>query len=166
MEKFKDFLYDISDILLALFIIAIMATVVSWKFAGSFVGNANTPLHKENESSFQAIDNEPSEIETIAEVEADPGTEDEAEPEAKPEPEVEPEVEQEQIIVVTTIKIPSGSTGVGIAGIIKDAGLIENTSDFINRIESRGLSAKLQSGSFKIGSDKSLDEIIDILTGQ
>jgi hypothetical protein len=156
MEKLKDILYDINDILLALFIIAIMTTVISWKFAGSFVGNANVPTRNEESSSFQPIEKEPLETNPIVE---EPSIE-------EPKPEPKPEPEPEQIVVYTTVKIPSGSTGVGIAGIIKDAGIINSTTDFINRIEARGLSTKLQSGSFKIGSDMSLDEIINILTGQ
>ena len=162
MEKLKDFLYDISDILLALFIIAIMTTVISWKFAGSFVGNANVPISNEENSSFQTIEDDPSETTPIVEEPSvvEPNVE---EPNIK---EPNPEPEPEQTVVYTSVKIPSGSTGVGIAGIIKDAGLVNSTTDFINRIEARGLSAKLQSGSFKIGSDKSLDEIINILTGQ
>ncbi|HKL10822.1 MAG TPA: hypothetical protein VJ990_05230 [Clostridia bacterium] len=160
MEKLKDFLYDISDILLALFIIAIMATVISWKFAGSFEVSANIPANHENLSSFQQIETEPEQTEPI--VNENPSEEPEPEPEI--EPETEPETEKP--VVYTTVKIPSGSTGVRIAGILKDSGIIDSTTDFINRTEARGLSSKLQSGSFKIGSDMDLDEIINILTGQ
>ena len=164
MEKLKDFLYDISDILLALFIISIMATVISWKFAGSFEVSANIPSSQEPESSFQQIETEPEQTEpeqnqtgedaTIV----DKNTLEESNPQSPSEP--------EQAVVYTRVQIPSGSTGVIIAGILKDTGIIDNTSDFINRTESRGLISKLQSGTFKIGSDMDLDEIIDKLTGQ
>jgi|SRR6056297_1817831 len=165
MEKLKDFLYDISDILLALFIIAIMTTVISWKFAGSFEASANIPASQEQLSSFQPVETEAEQNQTgqTEPIVSDNPAED---PEPETEPEPKPEPEPKQPVVYTTVKIPSGSTGVGIAGILKDSGIIDSTTDFINRTESRGLSSKLQSGSFKIGSDMDLDEIIDKLTGQ
>ncbi|PLX34069.1 MAG: hypothetical protein C0604_02360, partial [Clostridiales bacterium] len=122
-------------------------------------------------SSFQHVEtemeteqNQTGQEEPI--VSENPAEEPETIPEPEPMPEPEPEPEPEQPVVYTTVKIPSGSTGVRIAGILKDSGIIDSTTDFINRTESRGLVSKLQSGSFKIGSDMDLDEIIDKLTGQ
>lgn len=168
MEKMKDILYDISDILLALLIIAVMTTVISWKLAGSLIGDGggSNPSHNENAQSFQSLETPPV-ADDPEDAEEPPQTPSDLNPETETPDEVPVQEEplQENPAFDAAVTIPSGTTGIEIAGILKNANLIASTNDFIDRIEARGLSAKLQSGSFTINSAKSLDEIIDILTG-
>lgn len=165
MERFKDFLYDISDLLLAFLIIAIMTTLLSWKLAGSLIGDAGDDLASSPAASFEPLTTPPDSQKQASET-VPPSPEPEtAEPEPEPAADPSPEVPVPEAVTIN-VRIPSGTTGIQIAGILRDAGLVESTSDFIDRIEARGLSARLQSGTFEIESDKTLDQIIDILTGQ
>lgn len=76
----------------------------------------------------------------------------------------------EEVVTATstdvTITIPSGTSGAGIAKILKDNHLIQDTAAFISRIEELNLAVKLKSGTFTINSGTSLDDIIYIITGQ
>lgn len=165
MERFKDFLYDISDLLLAFLIIALMTTLLSWKLAGSLIGDAGNDLPPAPAASFEPLTDPPDPQERTSET-VPPNPEPEtAEPEPEPAAAPSPEAPAQEAAAIH-VRIPSGTTGIQIAGILRDAGLVESTSDFIDRIEARGLSARLQSGTFEIESDKTLDQIIDILTGQ
>ena len=68
--------------------------------------------------------------------------------------------------IMITVEIPSGTPGIGIAKILKEKSLIEDTSVFVSRVEERNLAIKLKSGTYKIDSKASLDDIINIITGQ
>ncbi|MDK2919377.1 MAG: hypothetical protein PWQ37_2110 [Candidatus Petromonas sp.] len=162
IEKFKNFIYDCSDVLLALFIIIVMTGIISWKLSGIITvpldyksAAINTVEKEKDDTTYDVHDKLPSEQSYSNETYSQP-----------------PEQSKEEIIQIVPIEskdivveIPKGTTGVGIAKILKDKGLIEAVGDFINRVEELGLAPKLRFGKFTIKSSSSIDEMIYIITG-
>ncbi len=68
--------------------------------------------------------------------------------------------------VSKTIDIKAGSSGYSIGKLLESEGLVTDTNTFIKRVEELGLGAKLRSGSFKLSTDMSLDEVIYKISGQ
>lgn len=154
MERIKDFFYNISDLFVALLIIIVVAYVISWK-----VGTITAyPLNASSEN-IPVSDTELPEINTDSEIK--PVIEPEPQPEPEPEPQPEPEPAKK-----IKVEIPSGSLSPAIASILKEKDLITSSSEFLNRASERKLDVKLRAGTFYIPSNASLDEVIDILTGQ
>jgi len=166
LEKLKDFFYDCSDTLLSLFIILVMVLVITWKLSGAM----SIPLFNNTDDGFEAIaaEDQQNNDATISDNTGSTTPQEEPNEETEPEKPVTPN-DQIQVIEVQAkdinIEIPKGTTGSGIAKILQSEGLIENTSDFINRVEELGLAPKLRFGTFTIKSNSSLDEIISIITG-
>lgn len=180
-EKIKDLFYEISDILLALVIILMMSTVITWKITDSlaFSKDKTSMTHevKENVQQEPAVNPVDTSNPTAG------NSEDTAEGTAndnKDSVEVQDHtvedtddttVTDEQTPTIPSkpamihVEIPSGTPGMRIAKILKDKGLIDNTAKFVARIEEKNLSSKLKSGSFDIESGTSLDHIIGIITG-
>jgi len=170
IERIKDFLYDISDILLAIVIIASMVFVISWKISDAMdidihIRNDDPQIRKPVE--YEASNNNPEKQDAVDKTEGEiiiiPEEDSviEKEPEDTDSQEKETPLEVQEI----TIEIPRGSTATGIAKILKEKGIIENQGDFIKRVEELGLGPKLRFGTFTIKSTNTIDEIIHILTG-
>lgn len=153
-EKLKDFLYEISDILFALIIIFLMSIVITWKITDSMAYSKNknslsnqTSIHMEHSKS----DSEKTDVSDAAEPEEEDDTENHS---------------TSQSSDLIEINIPSGIPAANIATILEENNLIQNANDFIARIEERQLANQLKFGTFQFEKESSLDEIIDILTGQ
>ncbi len=169
MEKTKDFFHDYSDIFLAIIISGVMFTVLSFNLGTWFTDSPNTVAANEQNttesnstigdnlnSNFENKDLEDTENENMKD--EDNETEESDDNEKENNTSTTPEIK--------TISIPNGTPGSGIAKILKENGLIDNTSDFIKTAESLNLSNRLKSGSFDISTDASLEDIIRIISGQ
>ncbi|MDF2546225.1 MAG: endolytic transglycosylase MltG [Anaerosolibacter sp.] len=177
-EKFKDLLYEASDVLLAFVIILVMSTVITWKVSDSLafstdkLTNGEPVAAQQNSPSNEVASEEtPTEIasEDLSQSQTSSNNESPSLPE---EPQASPVLETVVTAVVpqpqpTTIQvdIPNGTPGSGIANILKQKGLIDNTAKFIARIQELKLEAKLKSGKFSVPSDASLDDVIYTITG-
>lgn len=64
------------------------------------------------------------------------------------------------------VDIPAGSSGLSIAKILKEKGIISDTKMFITRVDQLKMGSKLKAGSFTIKSGSTLDEVIYTLTGK
>lgn len=163
LEKLKDFFYDCSDTLLSLFIVLIMALVITWKLSGAMsiplFNNTNDPAKKIIAESPKNVEINISDN-TVSQENTNQETTTDSTPKSNTEVEVVP-VEAKNI----KIEIPKGTIGAGIAKILQEKGLIENTSDFLGRVEELELSPKLRYGTFTIKSDSSIDQMITIITG-
>jgi hypothetical protein len=153
MERIKDFLSDISDLLIALLLIAVITTTIIWKVTDSLDVNIVKPKAS---VSVEALTEEFEETEVVDITDAKPLPGD-AEVEAPP---------QETGYRELTIEIVSGSTGYGIAKQLREAGLIADVNEFVKRVEALGLGAKLRSGTFTLNTAMSNDEIIKKISGQ
>lgn len=69
-----------------------------------------------------------------------------------------------QEIYPYSVYISPGQTVAEIGKIMVDLGLFSTTADFIKLVEDKGLSTKMQTGTFIIPQNASHDEVIKILT--
>lgn len=175
VERIKDFIYDISDIVVSLLIVAIIFLVVSWKLSTSMSMDAVNPAHlagadnNKTTTQTQPPANASTDSEVIVLDPAKAGTT--APTDAKPTGTTTPTAPQTgtqgakpaQDLV---LEIPSGASGFSIAKQLKEKGLITDTSAFIKRVEELKLGVKLRSGSFTLKTDMTMDQIIYKLTGQ
>lgn len=158
MERVKDFLYDMSDVVISLMIVAIIFYVVSWKL------NESMPVEFKFGESVAEENNGSSEI-TPTEVPTDntvdrpieESSEVPTDAELPTEAPVAPPSGETQKITVT---IPSGATGFSIAKALKEKGLIEDVNAFIKHVEDLKLGNKLTAGTFNLTTDMTEEQII------
>ncbi|AOY76323.1 hypothetical protein [Clostridium formicaceticum] len=152
MEKLKDLLHDFSDVFIAGIIASLMFGVVVFSLGDWF--NTN--------STAIAID-------PLLEVHQQELAEKFSE-EANTEANEEDAADEKDLVEVTVtedkvITVPSGTPASGIATILLDNGLIENTNDFIKTAEELDLLLKLKSGTFTISANADLKDIVRIIAG-
>jgi len=150
----RDFLYNITDYGLIIFVVVIMASILTWRFNILFnkgiekEAMASIPNTIQNESKGQSAENT-----------ANPGQAAENTGDNKTEP-AENETKTE---VIATIKIPEGSFPSSIGDILVNSNLIDDKSKFLSRSVEMGLDTKLRSGTFDIALGTSMDNIIKII---
>lgn len=171
MERVRDFLYDISDLLISLLIVAAIFTVISWKLNESIPIEASMapPTAEEPASEdpgtapVEPAETDPEPVDPVTDAsDADKPiggntSDDTAEPPATPE---KPAVETGKSVTVT---VPSGSPGIAIARILKENGLITDVNAFIQKVDALGLGPKLRSGTFQLKTGMDLEQIIKVL---
>lgn len=148
-DKIKDFLYDATEYILMVAIIAIVVLVINWRLEGLFamdIENSNV----QTETSDESIVDEFSDY-----------AEDQEDPESEENKEDDKDEAEGQIVY---IEIPSGTLPGEIGNILVANNLIDSQNEFINKVIQMGVEKKLKSGSFKIAKGSSLEEIINILT--
>ena len=185
-EKLKDILYDVSDIVLSLIIVAIIFSVVSWKISDSLAFDievpdktnvtetattdpniveiqevTDTPVTESTEGTSNTTETATNTSESSTETASTDGTSTDSASDAKPGGTV-----VNLVGVTKEIEIKSGSSGYSIGKLLTAEGLVADTNTFIKRVEELGLGAKLRSGTFKLSTDMSLDEIIYKISGQ
>ncbi len=169
MNKLRDFIYNVSDVVLALVIITLIAGIISWKIKA--ISDypeyaASLPSNSEETPGTETPDTETPDIEPPDTETPDTETPDTETPENEPDtpdPDTSNPPAPPQMV---TVRIPDGSIGSSIAKILLENNLIQSSSEFLNRATERKLDSKLRSGTFKIPSNATLDEVINILTGQ
>lgn len=154
-EKIKDFLYDISDIVLSLLIIAVIFYSVSWKITDTLSVDMTSPSET---SSSDA----PSTESPVIVVTPDP-TEPVESTEETTVPETEPPTDAPELLTFT---VPEGATGYGIGEKLQAEGFITDVNAFVQRLIQMGFDSKLRSGSFKLSKTDDMDTLIKVLAGQ
>ena len=174
MKKIKDLIYDYNDIFVALLIIAVAGAIILWRVTNIMAypdylagkGQAQT-----GEVDFSDVDLTPTNVEDFNE---NPDEIDTQTPEGGESGEQTPagETSQDGEAVTPvqpdangkiTVEIPKGSSAGGIARILKEAGLIEDTDAFMETVEKLGATMKMKYGTYKIPQGSTAEEIIDIL---
>lgn len=175
MEKLKDFIYDTGDVVVSVAIVAVILITLYVKLNSSIpevdlLGTNNSDSNTDTSRvasvtiDMQGSDTKVSveEAETLKKPEievVEPAKEIEKEPEPKQEPK---KIETTEMI---NISVPSGYTSQKIAQLLYENKIISNTSDFLDVVESEGVSTRLQSGNFKLSSSMSYKEIARKIAG-
>lgn len=179
MNKLRDVIYNVSDVILAIIIITLIVGIIGWKIkAISDYPEYAASLPSNSDGSNNPIDN-PPDSEDPSDIGSGEETPDTQTPDTQTPPQSETPSQNDEpnnqnpstndpvtVPQVVTIKIPDGSIGSSIAKILLENNLIKSSSEFLNRATERKLDSKLRSGTFKIPSSATLDEVINILTGQ
>ena len=152
IDKIKDILYDGTEYILMIAIIAAVALVINWRLDGLFA------MDVENSDKQITLDNE-SIVDDYNEYVKN--TEDETPKEE--ETEDNEEVKETENVVIN-VTIPSGALPNQIANILVSKGLVESKSEFIDKVVEMGVEKKLKSGTFKIAKGSSLEEIVNIIS--
>lgn len=171
MEKLKDFLYEISDVLFGLLVLAAVIFVFVHQLQNFFspemitTGSMSSVESSEEMPPTDSPDllpqktpaeetpamppkNDPVKVQEGIQTEEQPGTVTVEEPTG------------ERIDIV----IPPGATSESIAVLLHQQGLISSESQFITTLIARKLDTKLKAGTFSIPKGSSLDQVIEILT--
>lgn len=141
MNRLKDILYDKNDLLVALVILAIAGFViynridVIMDYPGTLVAQAGTESPPVAEQIDESDDADQQTDETD-----------------------EPEINQ------ISIYIEYGATGNHIAQLLIDYDLIQTKEQFYDAVAAAGADTRLQAGNFKIPSNATPAEIIEIIT--
>lgn len=167
-ERIKDFLYDISDIVVSLLIIGMIFFAVSWKISDTLSVDINAPL-----SPIEAVETTEGSIivvETVETTEPIEGTSEGSDPNDPSTTESSTEATTEpaptQPAVLETFVVAEGELGYTIGKNLEAQGFVANRDEFVKRLIEMGYDSKLRAGSFKISKTDDLDTIIKILSGQ
>lgn len=191
MNKLKDIIYDKNDLLVALIIILIAGfviyeridTIMTYPSAlaaeaevnAAIAGNPNDDPIISHEESPGTGDSD-ADGENDADVEGqndtdaennDTNTEKGNEGQNSTEGQTHADnsdSEDSPSVRLVTITINPGSLGSHIAQILLDAGLIKSTGEFYNAVALAGADTKLKAGTFKIPSNATPAEIVNIIT--
>lgn len=164
MNKIKDFLYDISDLVLSLLIIGIIFMVVSWKLTDTMAISWFSNINDADIAELEFTDVTPPDISVL-----EPSTDEDA---ILVDDQTDASIADEnEVIEIIEIKdrdftISSGSSGYKIAKQLKDNNLITDVDEFLLTLDDLGHSSKLRSGTFKLNTGMNVVEIINKLTGQ
>ncbi|GAU79471.1 hypothetical protein [Fusibacter sp. 3D3] len=195
IEKIKDILYDLSDIVVSLIIIAVIFVSVSWKISDTLDVNLKETLtgptvEAETDPPIKVIIPEinPNGIsDPLTDTPTDPAgeTTDPAEPSSDPAsgtPEstgdtppagdpvsnTTPESPPPATTpdTINAFEVPDGATGYSIGKKLVSEGYVADVDTFVNRLVALKLDNKLRAGTFKISKSDPLDTIIKVLAGQ
>ncbi len=164
MEKLKDILYDLSDVIISLVIIAVIFGVVSWKL------NDTLPIKSTLFKSGQEVTDVAESLSTPEVTVNITMTESADTPQEQSQTteviETTTAVATVSDIVKKKITIKSGSSGNAIAKQLKQAGIIEDANEFLKVVAKLGVGNRLQIGTFSLSSDMSYEEIALTLAGR
>ena len=195
-EKMKDLIYDFSDIIISLIIITMIFGVVSWKISDSMAYSSFTEqsskatLDQKDNQTADASENTDVSVSGDAATGADGkdapaanttanNTTDTTSTGGKPAagnttgtttagttPTTVTPPTTAAPVTEFKVVIPSGSAGISIAKILKEAGIISDTKMFITRVDQLKMGPKLKAGSFTIKAGSTLDDVIYTLAGK
>lgn len=179
MEKIKDIIYQISDILFGLIVLLAVILIFTFQLYGWF--NIEMPdsiarympnksaLSTYSDSEISSINTKlnPDEKNTSLPLDDDKSV---AAPSALPD---ESSEHQNEIIKddsisssnIRNIVISPGSTSNSIGNALYENNIIKSVDDFTKRLDELKLGTKIKAGTFKIPENSSLDEVISIITG-
>lgn len=182
MEKIKDFFHDFSDVFFAIAVASVMFVVLSLNLGSWFNNSSNTVLADEPThiiDSNLGAENNNKEVIGDKKEEIDENKEPENEDIDSNKVSAEETQNSDNInsnetqpdnpvtnLEVKTIVIPNGTPGSGVAKILKENGLIEETQDFIQTAENLNLAVRLKSGSFEIPANSTVEDMVKIIAGQ
>ena len=144
-EKIKDFFYDHLDYIMIASVLLVTILVINWKMGCLF--DARNILSSEKVISS-------SNENPLSENKVDDKSDDNKKVDDK----------EEEKVKEIDITIPKGAVSDDVAEILEEEGLIEDKADFHNYVKEKNMETKLKYGEYKISSDASFDEIIEILS--
>jgi len=176
----RDFFYNKGDVLIAILIILVAATVIYFR-VGIVMGNpdpgerirdflSSLPLPGQTVESVVPEANNGEEQGGGGTVQADgtdtAGTTDtqtsDDQPPAAEEPETDPPPSDGAEITIT---INAGDTASAVADKLLAAGVISDKQAFLSEVIAQKADSRLKQGTFKIPAGSTTNEIINILTG-
>jgi len=180
----RDFFYNKGDVLIAILIILVAATVIYFR-VGIVMGNPDpgerirdffSSLNLPGQSGEPAVagqeDNDGQEEgqsaqpeDTAAQTPEDPAQENPAQTDGPEGQDAEPEDPAPPPSADVTITVNAGDAASTIADKLLAAGAISDKQAFLAEVEAQGAASKLKQGTFTIPAGSSISDIIKILVG-
>ncbi|NLV87800.1 MAG: endolytic transglycosylase MltG [Tissierellia bacterium] len=169
-EWIKDFLYDSIDYIIMIGIIGAVAIIIGWRLDLLFAKEA-AELPPSDEIVVESPrDNRddyvnPEEDDNLDLANSDDNIDNNDENIDENDQVIDENIDENQgQAVEITVVIPPGSLPSKIASILEEHKLISSRAEFVQKTQEMKLDTKLKSGTFKIMSNSSLEEIIRIIT--
>ncbi len=188
MNKIKDLIYNMNDILVALMILAAAAFIIYWRVGAIMdypaYAASQKSVERKAESDFTDIDltpgavdenlnKDPEHFDANTGENTEPPREGEAQqPAENTEPpkegESQPPVPQSggEFLTKAEVKftIPAGSSCDKIGSLLFQQGLVESKEAFVKEVIAQKADTKLQTGTFTIPAGSNMNDIIKIIT--
>lgn len=149
MNKFKDFLYNKNDIIVAVVILAAAAFIIYLKI-GSIMHYPDTVAVAYNKAPTSAAVTETASLAaTTAATSAAPTTTAATKPTTG---------------AYRTVTIPSNAVSETVAQLLANAGLVSSAQSFEKDVEKYGMTGYIRAGTFKIPMGSTNKQIIEIIT--
>ncbi len=156
MNKIRDIIYNISDILVTLLIIIIALLLISWRV--SAIMHYGTPDDSASTSSTTQSEQDAG---STTQSEQDAGSAD-AENIDNSSDSVDADVNAPTGDVSFTVSANQTADSIGQA--LADAGLVADKQTFINAVNAAGAATRLKMGTFTIPAGSTPEQIVVILT--
>ena len=148
-NRFRDFIYDVSDILIVLLIILVAAAIIIWRVSAIMNYSAGGSLSL-GETEISQTDDSYADSEAKSEVSADSSASEDKSSGGRG--------------TVYEITVSKGETADEIAAVLKDAGLISDTQEFMDAVSDAGAEDRIREGTYSIEKGSTADEIVTVLT--
>lgn len=159
MDKFKDIIYETSDLIFGLTVLIFIIVISTYQLHGWF----NISMPKNLEQMMPASNTEDVVINSNVETIDDPPVE--IAPTKPQEPTDTEEVQTEEPpITMRNIAIAPGSSSDKVANALYENNIINSKQAFITRLIELKSETKIKAGSFSIPSNSSIEEVIKIIT--
>ena len=176
MEKIKDIVYQISDILFGLVVLLAVLLIFTFQLYGWF--NIDMPQSiarfiPQKVSLNTYAEAEPAAVKPVdSPKKTDTSLSDENEqkenmtsaPLEEPSPTQADAVEKPAPSELRNIVIASGSTSNSIGNALYENNIIKSVEEFTNRLTELKLETKIKAGTFRIPQNAPLDDVIKIIT--
>lgn len=174
MNKLKDFLYEVSDLILAAIILTFMLSVVGWQLYGWFTPqDFSIDYNKPEEIVItipkeDSISNDSKTIDTSNSTTSSNESNQDQSKQVETPPAESTNTKNNQIIqeenTLISFSISNGDSGYKIDSKLLDLGLIKQKGDFVNKIIELKLDSKIKIGDYQIKKGSSIEDIINQIT--
>lgn len=152
MDGFKDFLYDISDLILG-FVVVVIIAVLFFININSFFLSA---FHKNIGENMNIGSTLPPDNTGTGEI---PATETK---DAQTKTDIKADKTKEQIVNIN-VTIPSDSSSSDIADILYSSDIIMSKEELLEYLRKNNLENSLKAGTFSLNKSMTIKQIVDIL---
>ena len=173
----KDLVYDSIDYIIMILIIVSVVFVIGWRLDVLFANDATDIPPKDNiiivdgnsqnldkQTDDNASNDDSAKENDQLDYTQNPVNDNPDSVDVTPEPpKVDKPADNPEIRSVN-ITIPPGSLPSKIGSILETGGLVTNKNDFVKKAQELKLDTKLKSGTFKIPTKSSIEEILKIIT--
>lgn len=173
-ESFKDFLYEAIDYFMIIAIILIVAGIIGWRLdllfseSDALDTRTKTEITQESKESIDNLKDKNKQVIHDSEDKSKNSGKSKDKEDNKSTTTSDSKVDKKKKNNLEnktiTITIPDGANSNSIGDLLKNKGIVDDTSEFVLKSEEMNMSTKLKSGTFEINSDDSLEEVIRTLS--
>lgn len=157
MNRIRDLIYNVSDILVTLIIIAAALLLISWRVSAIMdYGTKDDPADSQSQGQIVVHDDLSADPEP-ADTSGDPATDTAAPADGAP---ADAATTGGQVI---TFQLTDSGSSEDVAAQLAAAGIISDTKTFLSAANAAGADTKLRNGTFEIPVGSTPEDIVSIL---